>query len=103
MFWRQDNDRIYALYNGDGWGTYLNEWQEGDPEETCSSGTPITPVRGFGKTWCTAPGVRNGLGNATAQERGFNGTVQDFARGLILRADSGTTYVMYSGGGWETR
>ena len=103
MFWRQDNDRIYALYNGDGWGTYPNEWREGDPGETCSSGAPITPVRGFGKTWCTAPGVRSGLGNATMPERGYNGTAQDFSRGLILRTDSGATYVMYSGDGWETR
>jgi len=103
MFWREDNDQICALFNGDGWRMYANDWREGDPGETCSSGTPITPVRGFGKTWCTAPGVRSGLGNATAPERGYNGTVQDYQRGQILRTDSGVTYVMYSGDGWETR
>jgi hypothetical protein len=103
MLWRQDTDQIYALYSGGSWGAYANTWREGDADETCSSGTAITPVRGFGKVWCTASGVRSGLGNATAPEGGYNGTVQDFKQGLIIRTDSGVTYVMYSGDGWETR
>jgi hypothetical protein len=103
MFWRQDNDQIYVLYSGDGWGVYPNTWKEGDPHETCSSGTPVTAVRGFGKVWCTETTVSTGLGNATADERGYSGTVQDFARGLVLRVDSGQTYLMYTGDGWEIK
>lgn len=103
MFWRQDNDQVYALFAGGSWGVYANSWREGDAEETCSSGTPITPVRGFGKIWCTASGVRTSLGNATAPEGGYNGTVQDFERGLVIRTDAGETYVMYQGGKWEKR
>jgi serine/threonine-protein kinase len=103
MFWRKDNDLIYALQNDGHWGDYANTWNEGDPTETCSSGTPITPVRGFGKTWCTVYVVRSGLGNATADERGYDGIVQGFQRGLILRIDTGQSYVIYMGDGWEIR
>jgi serine/threonine protein kinase len=104
-FWRQDREKyVIALYNSGSWGNYLGDWQEGEPEFTCGpESSPPTPKRGFGRVWCKYPEVRSGLGDATAQERGFNGTVQDFERGTILRADSGTTYVMYSGDGWETR
>ena len=55
MYWRKDNDNIYALFNGGGWAAYANIWREGDPQETCSSGSPITAVRGFGKIPCTHP------------------------------------------------
>jgi len=103
MYWRKDNDNIYALFNGGGWAAYANIWRDGDPQETCSSGTPITAVRGFGKIWCTTPSVRNGLGNATTEESGYYSTVQDFARGMIFRASSGKALVLYSGDGWETR
>jgi len=104
MFWRQDNDRIYALYSGNGWGTYANAWRDGDPEYTCGTpASPPTPKRGFGKTWCSVSSVRSNLGNATTAERGYYGTVQDFQRGLIIRTDTGKNYVMYSGDGWETR
>jgi predicted Ser/Thr protein kinase len=105
MFWRQDREKyVIALYSSGSWGDYLGDWQEGDPEFTCGpESSPPTPKRGFGRVWCNYPEVRSGLGNATALERGFNGTVQDFNRGLIIRMDSGATYVMYSGDGWETR
>lgn len=103
MFWRQDNTQIYVLYDGDGWEMYNDTWQEGNPESSCSGGSPLTPIRGFGKVWCTVPAVRNRLGGATAGEQGFNGTVQDFQRGVIIRTDAGQNYVLYSGNGWESR
>jgi hypothetical protein len=103
MYWRKDNDNIYVLFNGSGWAAYANIWHEGDPQETCSSGAPITAVRGFGKIWCTTPGVRNGVGDATTEEFGYDSTVQDFARGMIFRASNGQTLVLYSGDGWEMR
>ena len=103
--WRQDWEKyVIVLYNSGSWGNYLGDWQEGEPEFSCGpESSPPTPKRGFGRVWCKYPEVRSGLGNATTQERGFNGTVQDFERGFILRTDSGETYVTYSGDGWETR
>lgn len=104
MYWRQDNDRHYVLFNGNGWASYANTWREGEPLYTCGTeSTPPTPMRGFGRVWCNYANVRDGLGNATNVEAGFNGTVQDFERGLIIRLDDGVTYVLYSGDGWEQR
>ncbi len=103
MFWRQDNTQIYVLYHNGGWGMYKDTWQEGDPESSCSGGSPLTPIRGFGKVWCTVSAVRNGLGGATGGEQGFNGIVQDFQQGAIIRTDAGQNYVLYSGNGWENR
>jgi hypothetical protein len=104
MLWRQDNDRIYALYNGGGWGSYTNLWSDGDATYSCPatapSETPPTPKRGFGAIWCAYGEVRSGLGNATSDERGFNATLQHFDYGSILRSDSGKTYTLYSDGTW---
>lgn len=104
MLWRQDNDRIYALYNGGGWGSYANLWSDGEAAYSCPatapSETPPTPKRGFGAIWCAYGEVRSGLGNATSDERGFNATLQHFDYGSILRSDSGKTYTLYSDGTW---
>jgi hypothetical protein len=43
------------------------------------------------------------LGWATDYERGFDGTVQDFERGAILRTDGGENYVLYGDGNWAQR
>ncbi len=104
MFWREDNDRIYAVYQDDSWQGFANTWRDGDPTYTCGTeATPPTPLRGFGKVWCNYTYVRGGLGSAVALERGFTGTVQDFERGLILRMDTGTTYVLFGDGKWSKR
>jgi serine/threonine protein kinase len=105
MFWREDTDLISALYDTGGWGSYPNTWHEGDPVYSCSDSAPAenppTPIRGFGKTWCTYEAVRSGLGWATDPERGYDATAQDFERGSIVRTDGGTTYVLYADGRWE--
>lgn len=104
MFWREDNDRIYAVYRDGTWQGFSNTWREGDPTYTCGTATtPPTPLRGFGKVWCTYTYVRGGLGSATDLERGFEGTVQDFERGSILRMDTGTTYLFFGDGKWSRR
>ncbi|RLC98925.1 MAG: hypothetical protein DRI77_03940 [Chloroflexi bacterium] len=104
MFWREDTDNMLAVHNSGIWGSYQDIWHEGDPEYSCSDSapeeSPPTPKRGFGKIWCTYTEVRNGLGWATDGERGFNGTVQDFERGAIIRTDSGETYVLFDDGDW---
>jgi hypothetical protein len=83
MFWRQDNDQIYALFNGGSWGAYANTWREGDAEETCSSGTPVTPCA-VGKVWCRS-GVRAALERHAPE--GIR-EVQDFQRGPVIRTDA---------------
>lgn len=104
MLWRQDTDAIVVLYDNGTWVAYQDVWNEGDAEYSCPESapeeSPPTPKRGFGKIWCIHPGVRSGLGWATDQERGFDGAVQDFERGTILRMDSGAIYVLYGDGTW---
>jgi serine/threonine protein kinase len=105
MYWRKDNDLyVLALYSGGSWGSYLGDWKEGDPDFSCGApASPPTPIRGFGRAWCKYPEIRNGVGDATTQELGYNSTVQDFAHGMIFRASNGQALVLYSGDGWETR
>jgi hypothetical protein len=104
MFWREDTDYIFVLYNNGTSASYPDIWQAGDPEYSCPDSAPTSsppsPRMGFGKIWCSYPEVRNGLGWATDYERGFDGTVQDFERGTILRTDTGETYVLYGDGAW---
>ena len=107
MLWREDTDLICVLYNNGRWAWYQDIWHEGDPDYSCSDSAPMesppTPIRGFGKIWCTYEPVRSGLGWTTDNERGYHGTAQDFERGSIIRTDGGTTYVLYDDGWWERR
>jgi eukaryotic-like serine/threonine-protein kinase len=101
MTWRKDNDRIYAHYNNGSLSSYANIWSEGDPEFTCGTpSSPPTPIRGFGKIWCTYDEVRNGLGNATGPEVGQTARMQLFERGFALQSQSGDIYVFLSSGRW---
>ena len=105
MYWRKDNELyVMAVYNGGSWGNYLGDWKEGDPDFSCGTpASPPTPKRGFGRAWCKYPEIRNGVGDATTEEFGYNSTIQDFARGMIFRASTGKALVLYSGDGWEMR
>lgn len=107
MFWREDTDAILVQYANRTLVSYQDIWRDGDPEYSCPESTPMqsppTPIRGFGKIWCTYEAVRTGLGWATDHERGFHGSVQDFERGSIIRTDTGMTYVLYGNGWWEQR
>jgi len=104
MFWREDTDYIYVLHNTGTWASYRNIWHEGDPVYSCPhsapSESPPTPLRGFGRIWCTHPEVRDALGWATDYERGLYGTVQDFDRGVVLRIDPGETFALCGDGLW---
>jgi len=104
MFWREDNDRIFAVYQSGTWQGFANTWRDGDPTYTCGTETtPPTPLRGFGKAWCSNATVREGLGSALDLERGFDSTLQDFERGIILRMDTGTIYLLFADGKWSKR
>lgn len=103
MFWRQDNDSAYVVYEqGSLSGSYqvfTGMWSEGDPEYSCVASPPpgkIQPKRGFGATWCQLGGPSAAIGWGLAEEVGFgpgNGDplVQDFEQGSIFRDSDGTS------------
>ena len=107
MFWREDTDLMSVVYNNGIWASYQDIWYEGNPSYSCPENAPTenppTPIRGFGKIWCTYRPVRDGLGWATDSEHGDYGTAQDFENGSIMRTSAGATYAFYYDGGWERR
>ncbi len=107
MLWKQDNLTIYVLVAGGSWRSFRDTYQASDGEYACPdrapSQTPPTPRRGFGRVWCDQEWVRNSLGNALADERGYTDVLQGFERGFIFRSDLGTVYILYSDGRWESR
>lgn len=98
MFWRGDEATSYALPDGQPFGAFADTWEESQPLYSCPdlapSQTPPPPQRGFGKGWRLEAGVRQGLGNATGQERAFRATAQPFDSGLIFQTDAGVWYVL---------
>ncbi len=111
MFWREpiDDAQALVLYNDGTWKIYAHTpWEEGSPEFSCPdaetpSQCPPTPKRGFGAMWCDISEIRSRLGNATDCERGYQGSMQVFDRGSMLKTDTGAVYVFYDGGYWERR
>ena len=112
MFWRQDTDYAYVVYEqgelSETYQAFTGMWSEGDPEYSCAASPPPTrvqPKRGFGAVWCVLGGPSAAIGWGLAEEAGFgpgNGepVVQDFEHGFIFRDSDGTTkglaYVFFS-------
>ena len=70
------------------WQEFPDTYVDGEPEYVCPdantpSTNPPTPRRGFGKVWCTQPGVRSKLGRSLGDEMGNDRTVQDFQGGSM--------------------
>jgi hypothetical protein len=66
---------------------YADTYQDGSPPTTCAPTPPagrIVPQYGFGKLWCTQPGLRDQLGWATAPEVGGKGRWQAMEQGVLL-------------------
>ncbi len=89
MVWRGDERLTYVIYEGTGWESYADRWQDGMPEQDPSYGPPpdglIQPKRGFGLVWQENPAVRDGLGWALTEERACDQAhVQRFEHGLML-------------------
>lgn len=111
MFWRQPFDvgQIVVAFNSGTWKIYQpGSFVEGSPEFSCVDAntlaqSPPTPKRGFGKAWCEIPEIRQKLGNAVDEERGYEGTLQIFERGFILRNEFGATYIFFADGTWVRR
>ena len=103
MFWRQDTDYAYVVYEQGGqagtYQTFTGMWSEGDPEYSCAAAPPpgqVQPKRGFGAVWCVLGGPSAAIGWGLSEEAGFgpgNGEplVQDFEHGFIFRDSDGTT------------
>lgn len=104
MFWRQDNDRTYVVYEGGAKvGTY--EWFPGWDNEDypCPYSPPegkFLPLRGFGWVWCTQlddPIITIGWGLAGEVGSGPGSgdpLVQEFEHGIIFRDSAGTANFM---------
>lgn len=104
MFWRQDTATIYVLYSDGTWQQFADTWHAGDPEVDTSITAPAglyQPKRGFGKVWRDNPGVRSGLGWGTIEERGLNGAIQPFERGLMLWSPQLGIHALYNDGRWQ--
>ena len=97
MYWREDEVRIYVMYDDGHWQDYPDTWHEGEPE-TAGLIPPaglLEPKRGFGKVWRDhLGGPAAAIGWALEEERGVNSKVQDFAAGTML-AFEGRTYVLF--------
>lgn len=99
---------IYVFYNNNTYQRFIDTWREG-VDANSGGFTPPTglqePVRGFGKVWREAGGVRDGLGWATSVEAGTTGVIQVFERGEMLYiAINGQTYIAVAGtpGTWTS-
>jgi hypothetical protein len=104
LFWRQDLRRIYVLYNNRTWQLFTDTWEAGDPEYDPNIVPPsgyYQPRLGFGKVWREQPGVRNGLGWATRQERSFWASIEPFEEGLMIWSNIEGIFVLYDDGTWE--
>ena len=103
MFWRQDNDHAYVVYEkGAKSGTYqgfTGMWSAGDPDYSCAASPPpgkVQPKRGFGAVWCDLGGPNAVIGWGLQEEAGFgpgygDPLVHQFERGFIFRDSDGTT------------
>ncbi|MGQ9889959.1 MAG: hypothetical protein ACUVSX_15955 [Aggregatilineales bacterium] len=78
---------IYALFSGGRFQRYDDTFAPGvDPDSGGEVAPPglVEPVRGFGKVWRSAPGVRAGLGWGLTSESGAQATLQRFERGWLV-------------------
>jgi hypothetical protein len=106
MIWRDDTRGIYAVYDDGSWQGFVDLWHDGDPEYSCPdiapSESPPTPKRGFGKTWCLNPPVKDRLGWAQEEEKGGNRTVQDFERGVMIGTGFAGVVILNEDGTWRS-
>lgn len=99
---------IYVFYNNNTYQRFIDTWREGVDANSGGFAPPagfVEPVRGFGKVWREAGGVRDGLGWATANESGTTGVIQVFERGeMIYLSQNGQTYIAVAGtpGTWTS-
>jgi hypothetical protein len=99
MFWQDDNDAVYILY--DSYGSYSigrDRYIEGDPDDGCpqlgdAPDRLFKPVRGFNRQWCNNYFVRDILNWALEEEVGYNAQWQPFERGHVWQSRADHLYV----------
>lgn len=95
---------IYVLYSGGSYQRFEDTFEGAvDPfngGETPPAGGLMEPSLGFGKIWRNQPGVRDGLGWATAAEVMGTGRFELFLRGeMIWISQTNQTYVFTNSNG----
>lgn len=100
MLWREADRTIFVFFNDGKWRSYPDRWQEGMPEYSCEASPPaglVRPKRGFGLVWCKELGVKEGLGWATEDERGYSSEWQIFELGQLIRSGARPSiYALFS-------
>lgn len=90
MLWRNDRNQVAVFYEGDGWTTLPDRWDQ--VSSAPGRGAPPSgrqiPIRGFGWIWGTRDDVFRGLGWATGEEKGLCIMIQDFERGFVFAKSS---------------
>ena len=109
MFRRDDTDQIYVLVDAGRWSVYPDTWRPGEPETDPTIQVPpgvYQPRQGLGKVWraLSHPPVYDGGGLfwATAPDRAFRGSAQNFEHGTMIWSDRRMIYVLYNDGTWES-
>jgi hypothetical protein len=104
MYWRQDTDKIWVMYDDHRWQEYDDTWNEGQPVNaglTPPAGL-FEPVLGFGQVWRDRLGGPNAaIGWATEEERGVTTQVQDFEAGVMLALDGKILIFYHDQGTWS--
>ncbi len=112
MLWVGPEEQIYVLYGDEQysrWSAYADRWEEGDPVMDPSVEPPPglqQPVRGFGLLWREDDQVRERLGWAVAEERGYQKAMQRtshvrYPDVYIRAADGGVWKLRPNGSAWE--
>lgn len=86
MLWRSDLNQVTVFYQGAGWVTLPDQWDQVTLAPSRGAAPPgrQAPVRGFAWIWGTRDDVFNGLGWATDEEKGVCLLLQDFERGFVF-------------------
>lgn len=85
MIWIEGD--IFVLYTGGRFEYYEDTFDAANDPETVGATPPqnlFVPIRGFGKVWANAAGVRDSLGWATQPELGAQATLQAFTGGWMV-------------------
>lgn len=88
MVWVESTRQIYVFYNDGGWQLFDDTFEEGMMEVDHSLSPPAgrqQPVRGFGKVWREAEGVKDRIGWANDKEYPIDGQVQRFEHGTMVQ------------------
>jgi hypothetical protein len=112
MLWVGAEDRIYVLFDDEQhtrWSAYSDQWDGGEPTVDPDIEPPSglrQPARGFGLLWREEPSVRERLGWAVDEERGYETAVQHSSHVrypvLYVRAlDGGVWQLGPNGSAWE--